>query len=55
VRYLVVGGYAVALHGYPRTTGDLDVNDPEATTEAVLRARIQLTPPMGWRGEFGEG
>ena len=25
VRYLVVGGYAVAYHGYPRTTGDLDV------------------------------
>lgn len=25
VRYLVVGGYAVAFHGYPRYTGDLDV------------------------------
>lgn len=25
VRYLVVGGYAVALHGYPRYTKDLDV------------------------------
>lgn len=25
VRHLVVGGYAVALHGYPRYTGDLDV------------------------------
>jgi len=25
VRYLVVGGYAVAYHGYPRATGDLDV------------------------------
>jgi hypothetical protein len=24
VRYLVVGGYAVAYHGYPRTTGDID-------------------------------
>ena len=23
--YLVVGGYAVAIHGYPRYTGDLDV------------------------------
>jgi predicted nucleotidyltransferase len=32
VRYLVVGGYAVAHHGYPRPTGDLDVwvaVDPE--------------------------
>lgn len=25
VRYLVVGGYAVALHGHPRYTRDLDV------------------------------
>lgn len=25
VRFLVVGGYAVALHGHPRYTGDLDV------------------------------
>ena len=22
--YLVVGGYAVAIHGFPRTTGDID-------------------------------
>lgn len=25
VEYLVVGGYAVGYHGYPRPTGDLDV------------------------------
>jgi len=25
VRYLVVGGYAVAFHGYPRYTKDLDI------------------------------
>ncbi|MDI6747187.1 MAG: hypothetical protein QMD17_08585 [Rhodocyclaceae bacterium] len=25
VEYLVVGGYAMALHGRPRNTGDLDV------------------------------
>lgn len=25
VRYLVAGGYAVALHGYPRYTKDIDV------------------------------
>jgi len=25
VRYLVVGGYAVALHGYPRYTKNMDV------------------------------
>ena len=25
IKYLVVGGYAVAFHGYPRATGDLDI------------------------------
>lgn len=25
VRYLLVGGYAVSLYGYPRPTGDLDL------------------------------
>lgn len=25
VKYMVVGGYAVALHGYPRYTKDLDI------------------------------
>ncbi len=25
IEYLVVGGYAVSYHGYPRPTGDLDV------------------------------
>jgi hypothetical protein len=25
VKYLLVGGYAVAYHGYPRSTGDMDI------------------------------
>ncbi len=25
VKYLLVGGYAVAYHGYPRTTADIDI------------------------------
>jgi len=36
VRYLVVGGYAVALHGYPRYTKDMDVW-VEMTTENASR------------------
>ena len=29
-RYMIVGGYAVGVHGYPRYTGDLDIwLDPE--------------------------
>lgn len=42
VRYLIVGGYAVAYHGYPRMTGDIDfflaVSEENAVKmEAVLR------------------
>jgi hypothetical protein len=36
VRYLVVGAYALALHGRPRATADLDVW-VEATTENARR------------------
>ena len=40
VRYLVVGGYAVAFHGYPRNTKDIDIwlwLDP-ANADRLLRA-----------------
>ncbi|MBI3732877.1 MAG: hypothetical protein HY259_05390 [Chloroflexi bacterium] len=38
VRYLIVGGYAVALHGHPRYTKDMDVwidLDPHNATNLV--------------------
>lgn len=38
VRYLLVGGYAVAYHGHPRYTKDLDVwvwLDPENATRLI--------------------
>lgn len=40
VEYLVVGGYAVAHHGYPRATGDMDfwVRRSPENAERVLRA-----------------
>jgi hypothetical protein len=37
VRFLVVGAYALAIHGRPRATGDLDVW-VEATAENAARA-----------------
>lgn len=37
VRYLLVGGYAVIHHGYPRTTGDMDIwVDPELANATKL-------------------
>ena len=40
VRYLLVGAYAVALHGYPRYTKDLDVwvELSAANADGLLRA-----------------
>jgi hypothetical protein len=40
VEYLVVGGYALAFHGAPRYTGDLDVyvKPDEKNADRILRA-----------------
>lgn len=46
-RFLVVGGYAVAAHGYPRYTGDLDV---WVLVDAVNAQRI-----VDALGDFGFG
>jgi len=48
VRFLVVGAYALALHGRPRATGDLDVW-VEATKEnadRVMRALAAFGAPL---------
>ena len=40
VEYLIVGGYALAFHGTPRYTGDLDIlvrPDP-ANAQRILKA-----------------
>lgn len=42
VEYLVVGGYAVGVHGYPRATVDLDVwvrSSPDNATRIVAALR----------------
>jgi|SRR6185369_11543936 nucleotidyltransferase DUF2204 len=41
VEYLVIGGYAVGYHGYPRPTGDLDIWISNASANAN-RARQAL-------------
>ena len=53
VRYLVVGGYAVAFHGYPRYTKDIDIwidqslDNANGLTEALEQfgfASLGLSP-----------
>src|SRR4030042_4029936 len=34
VKYLLVGGYAVGYHGYPRTTNDIDIWVENSTVNA---------------------
>ncbi len=40
VEYLIVGGYAVGIHGHPRYTGDLDIwlNPTEQNAELILKS-----------------
>ena len=49
VRFLVVGGYALAVHGHPRATGDLDVwiecSEPNATR--AFAALGEFGAPLG--------
>lgn len=40
VRYLVIGGYAVGYHGYPRYTGDLDVFVEISPKNATALVRV---------------
>ena len=39
-KYILIGGYSVVIHGYPRTTGDLDiwVECTEANYQRILKA-----------------
>ena len=48
VRFLVVGAYALAVHGRPRATGDLDVwIDPTAeNAPRVMRALAEFGAPL---------
>ena len=44
VEYLIVGGYALAFHGAPRFTGDIDIFvEPDAhNAERILKALIEF-------------
>ena len=48
VRFLVVGGYALAIHGHPRATGDLDVwiDCSQENAERVYGALREFGAPL---------
>jgi hypothetical protein len=49
VRFMIVGAYALGVHGRPRATGDLDVwVDPTPdNAECIIRALEQFGAPIG--------
>ena len=44
VEYLVVGGYAVAMYGYPRNTGDIDfwVKSSQSNTKKIISTLVDF-------------
>ena len=56
VRYLVVGGYAVAFHGHPRYTKDLDIwlwlDRQNALLVVAALEKYTVTAPLA--GPIGE-
>ena len=49
VRYLIIGGYAVAYHGYPGTTGDLNVF--VELSQANARALLAVFTEFGFSAD----
>ena len=49
VRFLIVGAYALAIHGRPRATGDLDVwiEPSRENARRVMRALAAFGAPLG--------
>jgi hypothetical protein len=49
VEFLLVGAYAMAAHGLPRATGDIDiwVNPTPENATRVMRALIDFGAPIG--------
>ncbi len=49
IEYLVVGGYAVGYHGYPRATGDMDIwialNEHNAINMVEAMKEFGFDPP----------
>jgi len=53
VKYLIVGGYAVVYHGYPRSTGDMDVwvdSTEENADRESSREGVEVLVSVGFLG-----
>ena len=55
VKYLLVGAYALAAHGYPRATMDIDiwVKPDAANAAAVIRSLERFGAPLQFLSQQG--
>lgn len=58
VQYLIVGGYAFALHAHPRYTGDMDVfvEASEENARRIMQALVEfgfLVSSLSWKDFAG--
>jgi predicted nucleotidyltransferase len=54
IEYLVIGGYAVSFHGYPRPTGDLDIWIAIPTDHAASILKVLASFGFGAAGATPE-
>ena len=49
VEFIVVGAYALAYHGFPRATGDMDVwvNPTSENAQRVFQTIVRFGAPVG--------
>ena len=54
VEHLLVGGYAVILHGYTRSTADMDVwvNKTEKNYQRIAKAFFDFGTPVFSKDDF---
>ena len=48
VEFIIVGAYALAAHGFPRATGDIDIwvrNTPD-NSHKIMRALVKFGAPI---------
>jgi hypothetical protein len=53
VEFIIVGAYALAAHGFPRATGDIDiwVRSSSDNAEKIIRALIRFGAPVSGLSE----
>lgn len=54
VRYLIVGGWALGVHGYVRATGDMDIwiGTEDENVDGLIESLVEFGVPSGISKDF---